>query len=128
MADSDKTKTSYVVLLESASFGVDSEMGSVYTIEMTTKIMLKKQIYTLIESLSVEHLTKLLQFLKELLQPDNKSSLSAPVAPIYQLHHHAIDTGVPDLAENHDHYLYGITQVFTNDHHFEQAGFVRLMK
>jgi hypothetical protein len=39
----------------------------------------------------------------------------------------AMDTGIPDLAHQHDHYLYGTPgQAFTSDHHFEQADFVRL--
>ncbi len=42
-----------------------------------------------------------------------------------------------DLAENHDHYVHGYAQVMwemkinealTGDHHFEQAGFVALLK
>lgn len=74
---------------------------------MTTKTILKEQIYSIIESLSVEHLIKLLQFLKELLPADSQP---ATIAPIYQLHHQAIDTGIPDLAENHDHYLYGVAK------------------
>ena len=28
-------------------------------------------------------------------------------APIYRIHEHAVDTGIPDLAEHHDYYLYG---------------------
>lgn len=30
-----------------------------------------------------------------------------PVAPLYQVHEHAISTGVKDLVQQHDHYLYG---------------------
>jgi hypothetical protein len=46
-----------------------------------------------------------------------------------------IDTGIPDLAHQHDHSLYGkpkkaahgITDASTSDHHFEQAGFRKLL-
>ena len=30
-----------------------------------------------------------------------------PVASLYRFHELAIDTGITDLAEQHDHYLYG---------------------
>ncbi|HSU65780.1 MAG TPA: hypothetical protein VLJ39_02810 [Tepidisphaeraceae bacterium] len=43
--------------------------------------------------------------------------------------------GLPeDMAENHDHYVHGvmkdrgITEALTGDRHFEQAGFVALLK
>lgn len=32
-------------------------------------------------------------------------------SPLYRLHEHAIDTGIPDLAQNLDHYLYGLPKV-----------------
>ncbi len=45
-----------------------------------------------------------------------------------------IETGISDLAEQHDHYIHGtpkrwenITEAFTTDKHFEQAGFIRLL-
>ncbi len=78
----------------------------IYTIVMTTKTILKQQIYQIIESLSMEHLSRLHHFLRTLLQPKPVTP-TMKVAPIYQLHHHAVDTGITDLAENHDHYLYG---------------------
>lgn len=73
---------------------------------MAIETKIKQQIYQMIETLPVEKLPDLLRFLKDLLQP-GKSSSNANVAPIYQVHQHAIDTGVPDLASQHDHYLYG---------------------
>jgi hypothetical protein len=30
-----------------------------------------------------------------------------PIAPLYRIHEQAIATGVADLADQHDHYLYG---------------------
>ena len=29
---------------------------------------------------------------------------------VNNIENHAIDTGIPDLAENHDHYLYGLNK------------------
>ena len=73
---------------------------------MTTDTKIKQQIYQLVESLPGERLPDLLRFLKQLLQV-TESKDTADTAPIFQIHHHAIDTGIPDLAAQHDHYLYG---------------------
>ena len=36
--------------------------------------------------------------------------------------------GLPrDLAQQHDHYLYGTPKALTHDRHFEQAGYTRLL-
>jgi len=72
---------------------------------MTTDTKVKQQIYQMIESLPTERLPDLLRFLKDLVQPDKSSP-----PPIYQVHQHAIDTGIPDLAAQHDHYLYGLSK------------------
>lgn len=76
---------------------------------MTTETKIKKQIYQIIESLPVEQLPDLLRFLTQLLQR-TKSETTAGPAPIYQIHQHAIDTGIPDLAAQHDHYLYAASK------------------
>ncbi|RMF02208.1 MAG: hypothetical protein D6768_08845 [Chloroflexi bacterium] len=75
---------------------------------MTTETNAKKQIYQIIESLPVERLPDLLHFLKQFLQL-TKSEVN-DAAPIYQIYHHAVDTGIPDLAAQHDHYLYGMSK------------------
>lgn len=75
---------------------------------MTTETNVKKQIYQIIESLPVERLPDLLHFLKQFLQLTKSEATDA--APIYQIHHHAVDTGIPDLATQHDHYLYGMSK------------------
>jgi hypothetical protein len=59
--------------------------------------------------LPVERLPDLLRFLKYLIQPVKTGSLPT-LPPIYQLHQHAVDTGIPDLAAQHDHYLYGVSK------------------
>ena len=76
---------------------------------MTTETNIKKQIYQIIESLPVERLPDLLHFLKQFLQ-FTKSEATANTAPIYQIQQHAVDTGIPDLAAQHDHYLYGTSK------------------
>jgi hypothetical protein len=76
---------------------------------MATEVNIKQQIYQLIERLPVERLPSLYQFLTWLLQPTKPTPQSSTV-PIYQVHQHAVETGVRDLAENHDHYLHGTSQ------------------
>lgn len=73
---------------------------------MTTEINVKKQIYQIIETLPVERLPDLLNFLRQFLQP-SKPEKRSNIAPIYQIHHQAVDTGIPNLAAQHDRYLYG---------------------
>ena len=53
---------------------------------------------------------QILRFLHDLEQarkPGN-SSADEPVAPLYRAHAVAVRTGIPDLAQQHDHYLYGL--------------------
>lgn len=76
---------------------------------MTTDTKIKQQIYQIIESLPVERLPDLLRFLKYLTQPV-KSSPSPSPPPVYQIHENAVDTGITDLAAQHDHYLYGVSK------------------
>jgi len=76
---------------------------------MTTETNVKKQIYQIIEALPGERLPDLLRFLKQFLQL-TKSEANTTATPIYQIHQHAVDTGVPDLAAQHDHYLYGTSK------------------
>ncbi len=72
---------------------------------MSTELNVKNQIYQIIDSLPIERLPDLLRLLRQFLKPI-KSETTANEAPIYQIHHHAVDTGIPDLAAQHDHYLY----------------------
>lgn len=73
---------------------------------MTTTTSIKQQIYQLIESLPVEQLPEVLDFVTDL--TSMKVEPPAPIAPIYHIHHYAVDTGISDLAAQHDHYLYGV--------------------
>jgi hypothetical protein len=76
---------------------------------MATETNVKKQIYQIIESLPGERLPDLLRVLKQFLQL-TKSETTTNATSIYQIHQHAVDTGVPDLAAQHDHYLYGTSK------------------
>ena len=71
---------------------------------MTTDANIKQQIYQLIEMLPVERLPELRRFLKSLVSSDDITAPDQP-APIYEFHQHAVDTGISDLAANHDRYL-----------------------
>ena len=63
-----------------------------------------------LRALPDEQLDRVLQFLHELEQtkrPDH-SQAGEPLAPLYRVHTAAVRTGIPDLAHQHDHYLYGL--------------------
>lgn len=66
---------------------------------MSISIPAKADIHQAIDQLSPDQLARLWEYLQTLNQE--------PVAPLYRVHEHAIATGVTDLAERHDHYLYG---------------------
>jgi len=59
---------------------------------------MKTQIYQAIDRLRPDQLARLWEYVQWLIQE--------PVAPLYRIHEQAIATGVADLAEQHDHYLY----------------------
>ena len=42
---------------------------------------------------------------------DQKASASRPEDPLFDMSQYAVDTGIPDLAVNLDHYLYGHPKV-----------------
>lgn len=63
-----------------------------------------------LQALPEDQLDLVLRFLHDLEQarePGN-SFADEPVAPLYQAHTAAVRTGIPDLAHQHDHYLYGL--------------------
>lgn len=78
-------------------------------VEMSVELTVDEICDTL-RALPDEQLDQVLQFLHELEQakrPDH-SHAGAPLAPLYRVHAAAIRTGIPDLAHQHDHYLYGL--------------------
>ena len=64
-----------------------------------SSVSMRTQILQTIDQLGPDQLAQLWEYLKSL----NRET----VAPIYHVHEQAISTGVRDLAEQHDHYLYG---------------------
>ncbi|WP_417908662.1 hypothetical protein [Candidatus Electronema sp. PJ] len=73
---------------------------------MPVELSVKHQIYQTIDALPAEQLPELLHLLQQFREAVKPEAVT-PVAPIYQLAHQAIDTGLADLASQHDHYLYG---------------------
>jgi hypothetical protein len=59
---------------------------------------MRKEILEMLDRLTPEQLETIRQFVTQISE--------APVSGLYALHEHAISTGVPDLAEQHDRYLY----------------------
>ena len=74
---------------------------------MVTSEVTKQQIHQIVEDLPEEQLAELLRYLENL-QENISSDPVSGIAPIYEIHHQAFPTGVLDLAEHHDHYLYNV--------------------
>ncbi len=66
---------------------------------MSLSVPTRTQINQAIDRLHPDQLAQLWEYIKRLMQE--------PVAPLYHIHEQAIATGVTDLADQHDHYLYG---------------------
>jgi len=62
----------------------------------------KSQIHEVIDKLRPEQLAQLWEYVEELVHE--------PAAPLYNVHEQAIPTGVRDLADQHNHYLHGVTK------------------
>jgi hypothetical protein len=63
-----------------------------------------------IRGLPDEQLDRVLRLLHDLEQEKRSEGSSAgeAVAPLYRVHSSAVRTGIRDLAQQHDHYLYGL--------------------
>jgi hypothetical protein len=70
---------------------------------MSASVPAKSTIHQAIDRLAPDQLAQLWEYLQQLTQ--------APVAPVYRIHEQALNTGVKDLASQHDHYLYGVEKV-----------------
>jgi hypothetical protein len=66
---------------------------------MNPSLPTRDQIHRAIDRMRPDELACLWEFILDLSEE--------PVAPLYRVHEHAIRTGISDLAEQHDHYLYG---------------------
>jgi hypothetical protein len=78
--------------------------------EMSVQEQIVDGICDTLRELPEDQLDQVLRFLLDLEQarkPGN-SSADEPVAPLYRAHTAAVRTGIPDLAHQHDHYLYGL--------------------
>ena len=76
------------------------------------QVELPKELYDRLEAAAenkkVDPITLIETWLKAMEQSGKAESGHEPSsAPIYQVHNHAVDMGVDDLAQNLDHYLYG---------------------
>ena len=59
------------------------------------------QIHKIIDQLRPEQLAQLWEFVELL-------TVKADEAPLYRIHEQAVATGIRDMADQHDHYLYGV--------------------
>jgi len=83
---------------------------------MNTKLKYEQRIIEEIQDLPEEEIPKLLDmlhYLKEGILSDRKKKEAKDIAndmgdPLLDLEDIAIETGIPDLAQHHDHYLYGV--------------------
>lgn len=73
---------------------------------------IQQQLYQEIEALPMdaqEKILKMVHFLKtEILTPVKSKPKKKPLATLADLDSLAVDTGINDLAAQHDHYLYGM--------------------
>lgn len=68
---------------------------------MAVTVPPRTQIHKVIDQLRPEQLARLWEFVEHL-------TADADEAPLYRIHEQAVPTGVRDLADQHDHYLYGV--------------------
>jgi hypothetical protein len=68
--------------------------------DVSVSVPAKTQIYRALDGLNSEQLGQLWEYIQQLTQQQ-------PVAPLYRIHEQALGTGIKDLANQHDHYLYG---------------------
>lgn len=76
---------------------------------MSVKQLSVDELCDTIRGLPEEQLDQVLRLLHDLEQKRSEgSSAGEAVAPLYRVHSAAVRTGIPDLAQQHDHYLYGL--------------------
>ena len=89
----------------------------------TITLRLPRKLYHDLQSLATEEQVSLEEMLTRLVKMAQQRSAPTqqyaqpPTRAFQRILDRAADLGVSDLAEQHDHYLYG------TDRHFEQAGF-----
>jgi hypothetical protein len=65
---------------------------------MSVQTSTKEQLHQVIDRLPPEQIEAVWEYVNQIAEQ--------PVAPIYRIHEYAASTGVKDLADQHDHYLY----------------------
>jgi len=75
---------------------------------MSTQELIVEEICETLRNLPEEQLDEVLHFVQDLELAKQSVSSDEVVAPLYGIHAIAVRTGIPDLAHQHDHYLYGI--------------------
>ena len=74
-------------------------------------LKIPKSIYQRLKKLAQQRNVELVELIDQLItdkqhNPDLPEPEQSELAPIYQIHEHAVDMGIRDLAENVDKYLY----------------------
>lgn len=77
--------------------------------------MTRQQVLELVEQLPDQQLTLVADFIQALMLPldleshwEDEEGLSLEQMELLDLLNYSVDTGITDLARNHDHYLYGL--------------------
>ncbi len=68
---------------------------------MVVSVPPRTQIHQAIDQLRPEQLAQLWEFVEQLTADTDE-------APLYRIYEQAVSTGIRDMADQHDHYLYGI--------------------
>ena len=68
---------------------------------MTVAVPPRSQIHKTIDQLRPEQLAQLWEFVELL-------TVKSDEAPLYRIHEQAVATGIRDMADQHDRYLYGV--------------------
>lgn len=86
----------YLVLVLLTSYS-----GAQEVLTMTAVVPPRSEIHKAIDQLRPEQLAQLWEFIELLMAKTDE-------APLYRIHEHAVATGIRDLADQHDRYLYGV--------------------
>jgi hypothetical protein len=66
-----------------------------------------EEICETLRTLPREQLDEVLRYVQDLELEGKTEGSQEPIAPLYGIHALAVNTGISDLAHQHDHYLYG---------------------
>lgn len=74
---------------------------------MSSPELTVEEICETLRALPEEQLDEVLRFVQDLESAGQPGASDEALAPLYDVHVMAVRTGIPDLAHQHDHYLYG---------------------